>query len=351
MTAAGFLDIVTPGLMTSVQDLGRFGAQALGMPVAGATDPIALRLLNRLVGNPENTAALEIGYLGPGFTVAADSVRVAFGGVAKLTLQPADGSDARGLKPWRSVLLKRGDRLTIGAIEDASVACLAVQGGFAIPLFMGSHSTYMRSGLGGFEGRALRAGDRLPLKLNAAPEGEERELADSIDYGSGPIRVVLGPQDDRFTPKGIETFLSATYTVTKEADRMGLRLDGEVVEHTRGADIASEGLVTGSIQIPGNGKPIILMADRQTTGGYTKIATVISADLPRVGRMKPGDMLSFRAISVAEAEAIRREQEKQVRRLIEGVRTALPDVWLDHNALYTVNLISGAVDAPSGHWK
>ncbi len=141
MTAAGFLDIATPGLMTSVQDLGRFGAQALGMPVAGATDPIALRLVNLVVGNPENTAALEIGYLGPGFTVAADNVRVAFGGAAKLMLQPADGSDARALKPWRSVVLKRGDRLTIGAIEDASVAYLAVQGGFALPPFMGSYST------------------------------------------------------------------------------------------------------------------------------------------------------------------------------------------------------------------
>lgn len=351
MSAAGFLDIVTPGLMTSVQDFGRLGAQALGMPVAGATDPIALRLVNGLVGNPENTAALEIGYLGPGFTVATESVRIAFGGVAKLMLQPADGSEARMLKPWRSVLLKRGDRLSIGAVEDASVAYLAVQGGFALPLFMGSHSTYMRSGLGGFEGRALKAGDRLPLTLEVAPEGEEHELPDAIDYGSGPVRVVLGPQEDRFTAKGIETFLSATYTVTKEADRMGLRLDGETVEHTRGADIASEGLVTGSIQIPGNGKPIILMADRQTTGGYTKIATVISADLPRVGRMKPGDTLTFQAITVAEAEAIRRAQEQGIRRLIEGIRMALPDIWLDHNALYTVNLISGAVDAPSGHWK
>ncbi len=351
MTAAGFLDIVAPGLMTSVQDLGRFGAQALGMPVAGATDPIALRLVNCLVGNPENTAALEIGYLGPGFTVAAESLRIAFGGVAKLALQPADGSEARAVKPWRSVLLKRGDRLSIGAVEDASVAYLAVQGGFAIPPFMGSYSTYMRSGLGGFEGRALKAGDRLPLALNAAPDGEERELADAIDYGSGPIRVVLGPQDDRFTAKGIETFLSATYTVTKEADRMGLRLDGETVDHTRGADIASEGLVTGSIQVPGNGKPIILMADRQTTGGYTKIATVISADLPRVGRMKPGDNLAFQAISVVEAEAIRRTQEQGIRRLIDGIRTAMPDVWLDLDALYTANLISGAVDAPSGHWK
>lgn len=348
--SAGFLDVVAPGLMTSVQDLGRFGAQALGMPVAGATDAIALRLANAVAGNAENTAALEVGYLGPTLVAASDGVRVVLGGKAKLILQPADGGEARSVKPWRSLLLKRGDRLTIGAVEEGGVAYLAVAGGFAIPAFMGSLSTYMRSGLGGFEGRALKAGDRLPLNTTAA-EGDERELAEEIDYGSGPVRVVLGPQDDRFTAKGIETFLSAIYTVTKEADRMGIRLEGDSVEHTRGADIASEGVVTGSIQVPGNGKPIILMADRQTTGGYTKIATVISADLPRVGRMKPGDTLSFVAVEVAAAEAARREQEKQVRRLIEGIRTALPDVMLDLNALYTQNLISGAVDAPSGDWR
>lgn len=348
--SAGMLDIVTPGLMTSVQDLGRRGHQALGMPVAGATDPLALRLVNRLVGNAENTGALEIGFLGPTFTVKAEAVRIAFGGAAKLTLTPAGGGDARALKPWRSALLKRGDKLAIGAVEEGGIAYLAVEGGFAIPAFMGSQSTYMRSGLGGFEGRALKAGDQLPLN-RVAQDGDEREAADSIDYGSGPIRVVLGPQEDRFTAKGIETFLSSTYTLTKEADRMGIRLDGDSVEHTKGADIASEGVVSGSIQVPGNGKPIILMADRQTTGGYTKIATVISTDLPRVGRMKPGDTLHFVAVEVAEAEAARRDQEKMLKRLIDGIRTALPDVYLDLNALYTQNLISGAVDAESGFWR
>ena len=343
------LEVIAPGLMTSVQDLGRTGHQALGMPVAGAMDPVALRLANALVGNPEATAALEIGYLGPTLNVAAESLRLAFAGKAKLLLlQPAAGGEARVLKPFRSALLRRGDRLQIGAVEEGSVAYLAVSGGIAIQSFLGSLSTYMRAGLGGFEGRALKAGDCLPLAFGAAPAGEEQELADVFDYGSGPVRVVLGPQEDRFTGAGIETFLSATYTVTKEADRMGLRLDGPTVEHTRGADIASEGLVTGSIQIPGNGKPIILMADRQTTGGYTKIATVISADLPRVGRLKPGDTLAFVAVSVAEAEALRRNQEKAIRKLIEAIRPALPDVTLDLGALYSENLISGMVDARTG---
>src|SRR3546814_518081 len=178
----------------------------------------------------------------------------------------------------------------------------------------------MRAGLGGFAGRALQAGDRLPLHDAAAEEGDEHELVDSFDYGSGPVRVVLGPQEDRFTAAGIATFLSEPYTVTKEADRMGLRLDGLVIEHTSGADIASEGLVTGCIQVPGNGRPIILMADRQTTGGYTKIATVISADLPRCGWLKPGDSLNFATVTVAEAEAARREQETRIRALIGGIR-------------------------------
>ena len=342
------LEIIAPGLMTSVQDLGRLGHQALGMPVAGAMDPVALRLANALVGNPENTAALEIGYLGPTLNVVAESLRVAFAGKAKLLLHPAAGGEARALKPFRSALLRHGDRLQIGAVEEGSVAYLAVSGGFAIQPFLGSLSTYMRAGLGGFEGRALKAGDRLPLVSGAAPDDGEQELTDAFDYGSGPVRVVLGPQEDRFTESGIAIFLSATYTVTKEADRMGLRLDGPVVEHTRGADIASEGLVTGSIQIPGNGKPIILMADRQTTGGYTKIATVISADLPRVGRLKPGDTLAFVAVSVAEAETLRRNQEKAIRKLIEAIRPAQPDVTLDLAALYTENLISGMVDARTG---
>lgn len=342
------LEVIAPGLMTSVQDLGRLGYQALGMPVAGAMDPVMLRLANALAGNPENTAALEIGYLGPTLKTAAESLRVAFAGKAKLLLHPAAGGEARALKPFRSVLLRCGDRLQIGAVEEGSVAYLAVSGGFAIRSFLGSLSTYMRAGLGGFEGRALKAGDRLPLIQDAAPAMEEQELTDSFDYGSGPVRVVLGPQEDRFTETGIRTFLSSTYTVTKEADRMGLRLDGPVVEHTRGADIASEGLVTGSIQIPGNGKPIILMADRQTTGGYTKIATVISADLPRVGRLKPGDTLAFAAVSVAEAETLRRNQEKAIRKLIEAIRAAEPDVTLDLAALYTENLISGMVDARTG---
>lgn len=351
MSGAGFLEVVAPGLMTSVQDLGRYGHQALGMPVAGAMDPIALRLANALLGNLENTAALEIGYLGPTLAIAADSLRVAFGGSAKLVVQSAGGGEARSLKPWRSVLLRRGDRLQIGSIEQGSVGYLAIQGGLAIPAFLGSLSTYMRAGLGGFEGRALRAGDRLPLNLGRAPDGEERELADMPDYGSGPVRVVLGPQADRFTAGGIETFLSATYTVTKEADRMGLRLEGPAIAHTSGADIASEGLVTGSIQVPGNGKPIILMADRQTSGGYTKIATVISADLPRVGRLRPGDILNFAAISVPQAERLRRAQETAIRGLIDGIRPAMADVTLDIAALYNENLISGTVDAKTGAWR
>lgn len=350
-TAAGYLDVVAPGLMTSVQDLGRLGHQALGMPVAGAMDPVALRLANALAGNPENAAGLEIGYLGPTLAVAADSLRIAFMGNAKLTLQPADGGEARPLKPGRSVLLRRGDRIAIGALEDASVGYLAIAGGLALAPFLGSLSTYMRAGLGGFAGRALQAGDRLPLAQAAGPDDDERELPGSFEYGSGPVRVVLGPQDDRFTAAGIAAFLGGDYAVTKEADRMGLRLEGAAVEHVKGADIASEGLVTGSIQVPGNGQPIILMADRQTTGGYTKIATVVSADLPRVGRLRPGDRLSFAAVSVAEAEAARRQQEQAIRALIDGIRQAEPDVRLDLDALYKENLISGAVDAPSGHWR
>ncbi|HEX6959296.1 MAG TPA: biotin-dependent carboxyltransferase family protein [Ferrovibrio sp.] len=351
--SGGCFEVIAPGLTTSVQDRGRYGYQEQGMPVAGAMDGIALRLANALAGNAEGTAALEIGYLGPTLSVAAESVRVAFCGSAKLVLQPAGGGEPRGLKPWRSITLKRGDRLQVGSIEEGSIGYLAIAGGLAIAPFLDSLSTYTRAGLGGFEGRALKAGDRLPLALSQAPNGDELELADDAKavYGSGPVRVVLGPQEDRFTARGIETFLAGSYMVTKEADRMGLRLDGPVIEHTNGADIASEGLVTGSIQVPGNGKPIILMADRQTTGGYTKIATVISADLPRVGQLRPGDAITFQAVGVAEAEAVRRAQEKAIAALIAGIRPAQPEFALDHSALYTENLISGMVDAKTGAWR
>jgi biotin-dependent carboxylase-like uncharacterized protein len=342
MTAA--LIVARAGMFDTVQDLGRRGFQDLGMPTAGAMDPVALRLANALVGNAETAAGLEISVLGPELRVEADSARVAVVGPVRLSVTDAPGDAPRPLDADRSHRLKRGQSLRVGAVDGVAVAYLAVEGGFALPPFMGSLSTYTRAGLGGLDGRKLRDGDRLPLAHAAAPERTEQRLAAPFDYGSGPVRVVLGPQDDHFGAAGRDAFLSGTYSVTKEADRMGFRLEGPAIAHNeKGADIASDGIAPGAIQVPAAGQPIILLADRQTIGGYTKIATVISADLPRVCRLLPGMTLQFAAVSVAEAEAARRALEARLRAAIAAIETARPPGGIDLDALYRENLIDGVV--------
>lgn len=347
MTASQ-LTVVRPGLFATIQDFGRTGYQELGMPVAGALDPLALRLANALLGNPPGTAGVEIALLGPALRVEADSVRVAVVGPATLRLE-REGQPALPLDPYRSHTLRRDDVLTIGAIDGAAVAYLAVAGGFALPPFLGSLSSYVRAGIGPLGGKPLAQGAQLPLARDSAPAGVDVALPRPPDYGDGPVRVVLGPQDDRFTDAAMDIFLSATYRVGKDADRMGLRLEGPGVTHRGAADIPSDGLVTGSIQVPGSGQPILLLNDHQTAGGYAKIATVISADLPRVGRMRPGDSLTFRAVGVEEAEALRRRQEQTVAAWIRAIHRVRPPGGVDLDALYTENLVSGVVDIVNGH--
>ncbi len=332
------------GLFDTIQDSGRIGFQALGMPVAGAMDRIALRLANALVGNPAGTACLEIGVVGPTLRIEADSVRVAVVGPVALDLTTAPGGPATRVDADRSHLLTRGQSLRVGMVEGASTACLAIEGGFALAPFMGSLSTYTRAGVGGFEGRKLRDGDRLPLTLDAARKREERRLPGAFDHGAGPIRVVPGPQTDHFTDAGRAAFFGGEYTVSKEADRMGIRFDGPRIEHSAlGPDIVSDGIAAGSIQVPGAGLPIALLSDRQTVGGYPKIATIASVDLPRVGRLPPGTRVRFAAIGVAEAEDLRADQERRLARLLADLPVARPPGGIDLVALYERNLIDGVV--------
>lgn len=337
------LKVIRAGLFDTVQDLGRIGFMALGMPTAGAMDRIALTLANALAGNPANTAGLEIGVMGPDLLVEADSVRVAL--VGPLSPSLIDGPDAppKPIESNRSHLLKRGQTLSVGMVEGSSTAYLAVAGGLALPAFMGSLSTYARAGIGGFEGRKLASGDALPLKLAAAPPGDERKLAAPFDYGSGPIRVIWGPQDDYFSAKGRATFVGSEYRVSREADRMGIRFEGPTIEHSKGADIISDGIGPGAIQVPGAGLPIVLLGDRQTVGGYSKIATVASVDLPRLGRLLPGQTVRFAAIGVEEAEKLRRDQEAQLKRAIAEFLVARPPGGIDLAKLYEENLIDGVV--------
>jgi allophanate hydrolase len=281
--------------------------------------------------------------MGPDLMAEADSVRVAL--VGPLSPSLIEGPDAapKPVDSNRTHLLKRGQILKVGMVEGSSTAYLAVAGGFAVPAFMGSLSTYTRAGIGGFEGRKLANGDALPLKLEQAPPGDERKLAGPFDYGSGPIRFVWGPQDDYFSAKGRKTFVESEYKVSKEADRMGIRFEGPVIEHSKGADIISDGIGPGAIQVPGAGLPIVLLGDRQTVGGYSKIATVASVDLPRLGRLLPGMSVRFQAIGVEEAEKLRRDQEHRLQRAIAEFQTARPPGGIDLARLYEENLIDGVI--------
>ena len=282
------LRVVAPGLMTTLQDLGRPGYQHLGVPVSGALDHVSLRAANLLVGNAAGVGALEIAYQGPTLRVEADSVRIALaGGRAPIDILPPIATEAAaGASPhMRARASCAGRCVKIGALAGSAVAYLAVEGGFDIAPVLGSQSTLTRAAIGGLEGRALKAGDVLPLKLGAADEREEVVLPPLDLSPRTRVRIVLGPQEDYFTPAGLRTLLESTYAVSQASDRMGMRLEGPALEHSaKGYNIVSDGIAHGSIQVPGNGLPIILLADRQTTGGYPKIATVISADLPALGR-------------------------------------------------------------------
>jgi allophanate hydrolase len=337
------LKVVRPGLFDTLQDLGRIGYMALGLPTAGAMDRIGFTLANALAGNPANTAGLEISVMGPDLLVDAESVRIALTGPLAPSLIDGEDAPARPLDSDRSHLLRRGQVLRVGMVDGSSTAYLAVAGGFAVAPFMGSLSTYARAGIGGFEGRRLAAGDRLPLRLDSAPAGDERKLGGPFDYGGGAIRVIWGPQDDYFSEAGRQTFVSSEYRVSKEADRMGIRFEGPTIEHCKGADIISDGIGPGAIQVPGAGLPIVLLGDRQTVGGYSKIATVASVDLPRLGRLLPGRTVRFAAIPVEEAEALRREQDVRLQRAIAGFQAARPAGGIDLARLYEENLIDGIV--------
>src|SRR5471032_1122294 len=341
MTAA--LKVIRPGLFDTLQDMGRIGYMALGMPTAGAMDRVGLALANALVGNPLGTAGLEIGVMGPDLLVEADSVRIALVGPLQSSLIEGPDAPPKPLESDRSHLLKRGQTLRVGMIEGSSTAYLAVAGGFALPTFMGSLSTYSRAGIGGYEGRKLAAGDVLALKLAHAPASDERKLGSTFDYGTGPIRIVWGPQDDYFSEQGRKTFVESEYKVSKEADRMGIRFDGPTIEHSKGADIISDGIGPGAIQVPGAGLPIVLLGDRQTVGGYSKIATVASVDLPRLGRLLPGQTVRFAPITVEQAEKLRRDQETRLQRAIADFKVARPAGGIDLVKLYEENLIDGVV--------
>ena len=296
--------VVEPGLLTTVQDLGRTGLLRFGVTTGGALDQAALILGNRLVGNAPDAAGLEITLVGPRLTFATDVV---------LALTGADFGAAVNGQPvprWRPFLARSGDELAFapGSRSDGARAYLSLGGGISVPPVMGGRGTDLFGHFGGLEGRALRSGDRLPI-------GDISELLDQLlrrrltsappELSRGkPFRVVLGPQADRFTQDAVAVLLSEPYTVSPKADRMGLRLTGPLLEHRVGADAISEGIHQGSIQVPGDGQPIALTRARQTVGGYPKIATIIGADLDALGQRRPGDQMRFEAVEVETARRL-----------------------------------------------
>ncbi|MGE5203031.1 MAG: biotin-dependent carboxyltransferase family protein [Acidobacteriota bacterium] len=340
MSAA--LKVVSPGFHTTVQDFGRYGYQALGVPVSGALDAECLELANRLAGNPAASPALEILHQGPTLEVVGESVRIALaGGTAEIEL--VDGR-ATGLGGWRSMVVPGGQRFRVHRLGTAACCYLAAEGGIVVDPVLGSASTFVRGGFGGFAGRALLPGDLLPLARDAASDRSELALPNPPDPGRDRIiRVVLGPQHDHFTDAAIETLLAAEFLVSQSTDRMGMRLDGPRLEHRGEYNIVSDGIATGAIQVPGTGQAILLLADHQTTGGYPKIATVISADLPVVGRRRPGDPIRFAAVDVAAAEALRRQARAALDGLVAEMAPPRPAGGLDLERLAEANLISGVV--------
>jgi UPF0271 protein len=305
------LRVLIGGLQTSVQDLGRRGFQAFGVPVSGALDPISLRLGNALVGNSEGMGALELRMAGPTLRVEEGKVRVALAGTgAALLVERANGAQEEWVS-WRAVDLDEGDVVSVPATPDTAVAYLAFAGGVDVPDVLGSRSTLLRGGFGGHEGRAVQEDDELTLG-EAAIGRALTVLAQPPMLPVGTLRVVAGPQEEAFTLEALEDLQSEPFRVSTQSDRMGLRLEGPVLRHVKGADIVSDAIATGSIQVPGSGQPILLLADHQTTGGYAKIATVISADIPAAGRLLPNSEVRFRVVSVEEAVAGARIAEERV---------------------------------------
>ncbi len=305
------IEVLRPGLLTTVQDRGRFGYQRFGVPVSGGVDEIALRAANVLVGNPQGAAALEVTALGPQLRFLADAV-------VALTGAEVEGVLGARPVPWyRSFRVRAGQLLDIRACTRGLRAYLAIAGGIDVPVLLGSRSTCLVANFGGFRERALMVGDVLAVGPPPALLSEiaERAIPEAWRPRHGApvtLRVVLGPQDDAFTEEGRRTFLESTYRVTPHSDRMGCRLDGPMIAHKGSADIISDWVPLGGVQVPGDGKPIVLLADRQTTGGYPKIATAIHPDISLMAQLRPGDALAFRAVSVAEAQGVARNLEEDL---------------------------------------
>ena len=314
--------VVKGGWLTTVQDLGRYGYQQYGVPIAGAMDRFSAIVANRLVGNSDYAALLELTLKGPELQFEEDSVIAVTGADLSPTI---NGSS---VPLWESIAIQRGSRLSFGTKRAGSRAYLAIAGGIDVPSILGSRSTHCASETGGFQGRPLKPGDIL--SGGSSGKSVDRLIGKRLPdrllpryEQSIPLRIVPGPQQDFFLKQSLAALTEATYTVSPQSDRMGYRLSGPNIIHKSSMPFISDGTAMGALQVPSDGQPILLMADRQTTGGYPKIAVVISTDLPLAAQLAPGDSITFALCTVAEAQTALRKQ----RTLLD---TALP---LQHSPL------------------
>ena len=286
------INILRAGPMLTVQDRGRTGYMKYGIGESGVMDHKSYAEANRLVGNKDNEAVLEATLMGPKIQFESDCLIAVTGADMEASIESAPIERGKAIKVYA------GQTLIMGFAKKGCRAYIAVSGGIDVPVVMGSRSTNIKCHIGGYEGRALKDGDKLPLGKENFAAGEEGKLLAQHevpeDYPEEiQVRVIMGPQDSRFTGNGIVSFLTETYTVSPQSDRMGIRLDGQKIESENGTDIISDGIVFGSIQITSDGDPIVLMADHQTTGGYAKIATVVYEDLHLLAQARPGCKVKF----------------------------------------------------------
>lgn len=312
------------GLFTTVQDIGRNGYQKSGFHVSGVMDKRAFMIANLLVDNPENEAVLEFTMTGPTLKFTSDTIIAITGGDFNPRINEKE------VPMYTAIYVHKDDILEFQYAREGNWGYIAFSSRLDIPMMMGSRSTDTKCKIGGYHGRKLEKGDHIwfRAKRRYLSSFLSRTIPqEHFEEGTITIRVIMGPQDDYFTPEGIQTFLKEEYTVTSECDRMGYRLDGEYIAHNdKGADIISDGIALGAIQVPSNGRPIVMLSDRQTTGGYTKIATVISVDIPKLVQCKEQAKIRFEKISVEEAQKLYLEELEEYDSIREKIHHPCKEV-------------------------
>jgi biotin-dependent carboxylase-like uncharacterized protein len=342
VTAA--LKILEPGLAAALQDCGRPGYQRFGVPVSGALDTVSLGVANILAGNAPCAAAIEILGAGLALEVDAESVTFALAAMAApLILQCGD--TRASIPPLQSAIARRGDIVRIPPPRGGAAVYLAVEGGFDVPPALRSQSTYRRAALGGFRGRTLAAGDRLPLCLQSS--SRPPVFLDMEIRAPEVLRVMRGPNISYFTPAAFETLFSSAYTIAPASDRMGLRLAGPPLERAIAGELPSQGTIAGSLQVPSDGQPILLLADRQTTGGYPRIATIIGADIAAAGRLAAGMSVRFEEVTRDAAVQLLKVQRDWLASLPALLRP-VPSDPLSAERLLSHNLIGGVTAGAAG---